>query len=145
MVSPLSSRLTKLHHSGLLAICQTCQSHSHPRGFALAVFLQVSSLLYLRSLWSQERFSQQSNSKPSDFVGLTWICFSLDSYLVEAWDSLTPSCYKEGTEARDRMRLQAAQILGGRIVKDRPRGCNLDSWGRKFNLNILHTTWTCCI
>lgn len=31
-----------------------------------------------------------------DFMDMTWIYFSLDSYSAEAWNDLTPLYYKEG-------------------------------------------------
>lgn len=74
-------------------------------------------------------------------MGLTWIYFSLDSYPVEAWNNLAPSYYKEGTKPRDRMRHHQSHSDLEELSKDRPRHCDLDSCGRKFNfLNLLELT-----
>lgn len=64
---------------------------------------RVISALPLKSLATGNVSTAEelpSEVENCDSVGLTWISFPLDSYPVEGWNSLTPSCYKVRTEAQ---------------------------------------------
>lgn len=147
MVSSLYSVLTKLQSLWPPSYLSNTPKSFLSQGLCTSSFLHVSSLLWLQRLWPQARFQEQSNLKMSykPLILQVWEEFIFLLILTQ-WKPGTAWCSKERAEAqREWDIIKTTQILGGRLSKDGPRGCDLDpwKWRRKFNLNILRSPWTC--